>query len=119
MLRPQTWYLALAAVCAALTAIFGGGTTPMLVVLVLGAVGAVGAIPLYKNRKLQASVVLLVMALLVAWYVLLAVLNRNIGGTYQFHWTDVMPAVAIVLSFLARKGILHDEKVMKGYDRIR
>lgn len=119
MLRPQTWYLVLAVIFSALTAIFGGGTTPMLIVLIAAIVAAGGAIPLFKNRKLQASVVLLSMALLVVWYILLAVFNRNIGGTYQFHWTDVMPAVAIIFCFLARKGIVHDEKVMKGYDRIR
>ena len=119
MLRPQTWYLVLAVICVALAAIFGGGTTLMLVFLIVAALAAGGAIPLFKNRRLQASVVLLSMALLVVWYVLLAVLNRNIGGTYQFHWTDAMPALAIVFCFLARKGIVHDEKVMKGYDRIR
>ncbi len=119
MLRPQTWYLVLAALCSALAAVFNTGSTLMLILLVLAAITAAAIIPLYKNRKRQAAATLLPMALLLAWYVLLAVLNRNIGGAYAFSLADALPAVAIILVFMARKGIVHDEKVVRAYDRIR
>ena len=119
MLRPQTWYLLLAAICSAIAAFTTTGTTLMLVLLIVAAVTACAVVPLYGRRKLQAAAALLPMALLLVWYVLLAVLNRNMGGEYSFHLTDAMPALAIVLVFMARKGILHDEKVVKAYDRIR
>jgi hypothetical protein len=35
------------------------------------------------------------------------------------HWQYALPAAAIIFIFIARKGIVHDEKVVRSYDRIR
>lgn len=115
MLRPQTWYLVLAAVCIVVCMIAGAGTTAQLVALLLAAVATLADIPLFKNRKLQATVCVVAMAFLLAWYVMLAVY----ATAYTMEWQDVLPAVAILLIFMARKGILHDEKVVRSLDRIR
>ena len=115
MLRPQTWYLLAAAVCAIVCAIAGAGTTLQLVLLLAAAVASLADIPLFNNRKLQASVALLPMVLLLAWYVALALY----AVPQTMHWQYVLPAVGILLVFMARKGIVHDEKVVRSYDRIR
>ena len=115
MLRPQTWYLVLAAISMLVCMLAGAGTTLQLVLLIVAAVAALAIIPLYKDRKLQARLCLLPIALLLAWYVLLA----TCAVPEILHWNDALPAVAIVLVFMARKGILHDEKVVRALDRIR
>ena len=55
------------------------------------------------------------MLALLAWYVLLAVY----GGPENMRWQYVLPAVAIVLLFMARKRIIKDEKLVRSLDRIR
>ena len=74
---------------------------------------------LYKNRPCQALVTLIPIVLLLAWYLLVGVENRNSGGSFTLRWTDALPAVAIVLTFLARQGIRADEKLVRSTDRIR
>ncbi|MBR1416167.1 MAG: DUF4293 family protein [Prevotella sp.] len=115
MLRPQTWYLLAAAVCMLVCAIAGAGTTLQLVLLLVAALTALADMALFNNRKLQAALALLPMALLLAWYVVLALY----AVPEIMHWQYVLPAVAILLVFMARKGIVHDEKVVRSYDRIR
>ena len=66
-------------------------------------------------RKLQAALCLLPMLALLAWYVLLAVY----AVPEIMHWQYVLPAVGILAVFMARNGIVHDEKVVRAYDRIR
>lgn len=92
---------------------------PLFATLLLSALLALTDIFLYTKRKLQAQLCLLHMLLLVLWYVWLAVLPASLGGEPVFHWPAVLPAVAIVLSFMARKGILADERLVRSLDRIR
>ncbi len=115
MLRPQTWYLVLAAICIVICGIVGAGTTIMLALLLLAGVVAVADIFLYKNRNLQANVCLLSMALLLAWLVMLPVYYDVVAMKWQY----VLPLLALLLVFYARKNIVHDEKVVRAYDRIR
>ena len=115
MLRPQTWYLLLAAVVALVSLIAAPGSLLQAVLLAVAAVAAVAAVPLYKNRRAQAALCLLTMALVLAWYVLLAL--KADGSTLSL-W-QALPAVTVVLVFMARKGIVHDEKVVRSYERIR
>lgn len=116
--RKQTVFLLLAAVALVLGAVMTGYTVLMLVLLIVAAMLAAGTIFLFKKRKLQSRVALYTIILPVAWYVLLAVLNRQLGGIV-LQWYDVLPAVAIVFLFLAYKGIQHDEKLVRSLDRIR
>lgn len=61
----------------------------------------------------QAKLCLLGLFVIFAWYVLLAV--------YQGYVTtiDSLPMVNAILIFLARRGILADEKLVRAADRIR
>ena len=74
---------------------------------------------LYKNRPRQAMFCMGLMVLTLIYYVALAVYNHSMNGTLQLTWPMVLPAVAIVLLFMARKRILKDEKLVRSLDRIR
>lgn len=115
MLRPQTWYLLGAALCIILCALIGAGTTVQLVLLIVAAAASVATVPLFKNRRVQAVCCLVPMALLLIWYVMLGVYFT----AQELQWQHALPAVALLLLFMARKGIVHDEKVVRSYDRIR
>ncbi len=117
--RKQTIYLLLAfiafAVCAICdqTVAFCCGWSAALSLFTLGNVF------LYKNRKRQSLLCVVFMALAVIYYVALAVFNHGAGGSLVLTWPMALPAVAIVLLFLAYKGIQHDEKLVRSLDRIR
>lgn len=92
---------------------------PMLVVLLLSSLLSIVAVFLYMKRKLQATMCLWNMLLLVIWYLGLAVLPTQNGGELALEWPAVLPAIGIVLIFMARKGIIADEKLVRSMDRIR
>lgn len=117
--RKQTIFLLLSAIALGIAAFANTGTWVMLAVLIVTVIMALGNIFLYKNRKRQALVALCTMFLIVLWYVLLAVRNRNLAGSVQLHWQDALPMLAVLLLFLARQGIIKDEKLVRSLDRIR
>ncbi|MBQ6063306.1 MAG: DUF4293 domain-containing protein [Prevotella sp.] len=80
------------------------------------------AIFMFKNRKLQASLCTWCMILNLAWYVYLAfcVINEfMLAGTPHFHIAVCFPLIAIVFYYMARRGIMADEKLVRSMDRIR
>ena len=114
--RKQTLFL-LAAATALLVAVFmNTATKPMLVLLAVAAALCLTDIFLFKRRKLQALLTLPVMLLIVAWYILLA---TGAQGDSVYVWPNALPLLALLFTFLARKGILHDEKLVRSLDRIR
>lgn len=94
---------------------------PMFAVLLLSCPVALLAIFLYNNRPLQGRLCLLNILLYVVWYVLLAVNTRIGGNEVAFHlaFAACLPALALILSFMAYKGIQHDERLVRAADRIR
>ena len=113
--RKQTLFLLLAAICLGLAAFLAHGTLLMTILLIVAALTALCCIFLYKNRKLQATITLPVLAVLVLWYILLSVYY----GWNMLGWADALPLAALLFTFLARKGIIHDEKLVRSLDRIR
>jgi hypothetical protein len=110
--RIQTVYLLLAAVALIVGCIFEpmgynkgllGGMSLLTLIVVF----------LYKSRPLQASLCVALMGLCVIYYIALAVMHPVL------EWFVALPMVAILFLFLARKGILKDEKLVKSLDRIR
>ena len=85
------------------------------VVLIVAAVLCAAIVPLHKNRMLQAGLCLLPIVAMLAWYLILALY----AVPEIMHWQYVLPAVGILAVFMARKGIVHDEKVVRALDRIR
>ena len=109
--RKQTLFLLLAAivavVCGALRLQWIDGL--LLIVALL----AVYTIFQYKRRMLQARLCLVGLFGFLVWYILLAV--------FQGYATmvDSLPMVGAILTFMARKGIIADEKLVRAADRIR
>ena len=78
---------------------------------------------LYKHRILQMRVATFCMILLVAWYiaygVIIYLLCSAAGMKWFTHSTAAFPAVAFILLYLAVRGIMKDEKLVRSLDRLR
>ncbi len=94
--------------------------------VILVALDALSAIFLYKNRPLQikCSYVNCIQILLV--YGLFFFYHYSFFSKEQYEYyettmfiTLAFPAVALILNFLAIRGIKKDEKLIKSLDRIR
>ena len=68
---------------------------------------------IYKRRMLQARLCLCGVAVVLVWYVLLAVFQGYATNI------DALPMVNAILIFLARRGIIADERLVRAADRIR
>ncbi len=94
-----------------------------LILLILSCTFGSMAIFTYKNRKLQALECALCITFTFLWAVIFGVwafsgLIDN-GGEMKPSFTACLPVVALILFFLARKGILKDEALVRAADRIR
>lgn len=110
--RIQTVYLLLAAIVLIVGCVFepmgyNKGLTGSMAFLTLAVVF------LYKHRTTQAKLCAVLMAIGIVYYIALAVMQPVL------QWYTVMPMVAVLFLFLARKGIIKDEKLVKSLDRIR
>ena len=96
-----------------------------LAILLPTAAIATYTIFIYHNRKMQALFCLFNMLLVIGWYVCYFVIAQMVGdkawGTIDFRptWPAVFPAISLICYFLARRGILADEKLVRSMDRIR
>ena len=91
-------------------------------VLVLSSLLSISTIWLYNNRMLQSRLCACNLFLLVAWYIVLGVMARNvISADTSFHvgFAVCLPAVSIILVQMARVAILKDEKRVRDSERIR
>lgn len=117
--RKQTLFLLVSVVLLVVSAISLVATVVAPIVLGIASVASVATIFLYKQRKLQATLCLVIMLVIVGWYVVLAVSPQPDGSPQLLSWAHVLPMVSIILTFMARKGILADEKLVRSLDRIR
>ena len=94
----------------------------LLAIQVLTASIGVWAIVGFRNRPRQAKLCVVNMLLLIAWYALAAFYTLHVGyRDYSFH-ADLaicFPLIAIILYWMARRGVLADEKLVRAADRIR
>ena len=94
----------------------------LLAIQVLTAYIGVWAIVGLRNRPRQAKLCVVNMLLLIVWYALAAFYTLHVGyRDYTFH-ADLaicFPLIAIILYWMARRGVLADEKLVKAADRIR
>lgn len=91
-------------------------------ILTLSAILSAATIFLFHNRMLQSRMCLCNLFLLLAWYVVLGVQTRNaVSADTVFHisFAACLPAVALILVFMARIAIIKDEKLVRAADRIR
>ena len=95
----------------------------MMGILVITATLVFFDIWLYKHRALQMRIVTFCMILLVAWYIVYGVISYLLCAEFQAlwrpHWTAALPAAAFILLYLAFRGILKDEMLVRSLDRLR
>ena len=98
--------------------------TPMalFVLLLIATTLTILAIFLYKRRALQMRIVVFCMILLVGYYAYLGFLvymAHADGCAYTPSVTAAFPFISIVLDYLAFRGILKDELMVRSLDRLR
>jgi len=113
--RLQTVYLLVAVVLGMVFFL----AWPLFVMQILASAISLIAIFLFKNRPAQASLCLAAVLVNLAWYVCLAVLIHQGAMSEQLPYTVCLPIIAAILCFMARRGVLADEKRVRDSDRIR
>ncbi len=96
----------------------------LLVLLALGAVAAVAAIFLFRNRKLQKNI---------SWASIICTIGAVAFGVFYFMQQGqamgatvideepgaALPLIAVVFSLLAIRSITKDDKLVRSADRLR
>jgi len=81
------------------------------------------AIFMFRRRALQMRVCVFNMILLVGWYICYGVFAYILGGVFEASFRPsaiaAIPFASIVLLYLAFRGILKDEMLVKSLDRLR
>ena len=94
----------------------------LFAILLLTCPIALIAIFSYRNRMVQSRFCVFNLLLILGWYVVYAVVSTHISesaGNFSVSLTAALPAVAMILYFMARKAILADEALVRSADRIR
>ena len=94
----------------------------LFAIQVLTASIGVWAIMGFRNRQRQTKLCVANILLLVVWYALAAFYALHIGfRDYTFHANIAIcfPVVAMIFYWMARKGVMADEKLVRAADRIR
>ena len=89
-------------------------------ILLLSAIIALCTIFLFRNRMLQVRMTifgsLLLIGYYIAFFVFMFILNAM---SFQLGWALCLPAVCIILNYLAFRAIYRDELMVKAADRLR
>ncbi|MBR1400561.1 MAG: DUF4293 domain-containing protein [Prevotella sp.] len=93
----------------------------LFAILLLTCPIAIAAIFMYRNRMLQARLCLFNMLLLLGWIIVYAVFSFTRGeqATFQPMFAACLPFISLILHFLAHRGIIADERLVRSMDRIR
>ncbi len=85
------------------------------------AVLAFTTIFLFKKRMLQIRLTIFSSVMLIGYYIALVAYIMMLAEetTFSASWTVCLPFVAIILNWLAIRGIGADEALVKAYDRLR
>ena len=78
---------------------------------------------LYKKRMMQISFTVANIILMVGYYVLLAItvwsISDALNADWHLHFPVIFPLISIVLSYLALRGVMKDEALVRSLDRLR
>ncbi|MBR3079274.1 MAG: DUF4293 domain-containing protein [Prevotella sp.] len=91
----------------------------LFVIQMLASAISLYTIFIYKHRPRQAALCLVSIFVNLIWYIVLAVLIHQGRLSENIPWTACLPIIAAILCFMARKGIIADEKLVRAADRIR
>ena len=120
--RKQTVFLLLAVILGVVTLSTRFYSWAMFIILLLASSIDLLTIFIYKQRMRQALLCVVSLFIYIAWYVALIVYSKQVApDAVGFHlsWEVALPAVAAILTLMARKGIIADEKMVRAADRIR
>lgn len=95
----------------------------MFLLLFLTAVSSSVAVFLYKRRMLQVRLAVFGGLFLVGYYIVLIafvyLFKSRLEADFTVNWTVAFPAVALILEYLAFRGIMKDELIVRSLDRLR
>ena len=95
---------------------------PLFVFLALASLLSLVTIFAYRNRKLQMKLCRLNLLLICLWYAVFAYfvfVGFKETGSFHQAIAATLPFVSAVLQWLAHRGIVADEKLVRAADRIR
>lgn len=95
----------------------------LFALLLLTSTGLLLDIFLYRTRLVQSRLAMLGCILLVGWYVVYGAFWFLLGAKYHAEFSPepwaAFPAVACIFAYLAFRGILKDEALVRSLDRLR
>lgn len=93
----------------------------LFAILLVVAILSFGTIFLFKKRMFQIRLTIFSSVMLIGYYMTLVALIFMIADDASFtpSWTICLPFAALVLNWLAIRGIGADEALVKAYDRLR
>ena len=93
----------------------------LFAILMVVAILSFVTIFLFKKRMLQIRLTIFISIMLIGYYLALVALALMLaeGTSFTPSWIICLPFVAIVLNWLAIRGIGADEALVKAYDRLR
>jgi hypothetical protein len=99
-------------------------TWPLTVIFSVVALLSFLNIFFYRNRMRQMRICVFLMFLSAGSIGLMFYYNWVVGAKFEtthtlYQWRFVLPAICIILQYLARRRIHRDELLVKAYDRIR
>jgi hypothetical protein len=98
---------------------------PWALTTIMGITGVleIMGIFLFRKRALQMRLCTFCIILLVGWYVALVafayIMGDGLVGEYRPEVWAAIPAINAILLYLAFRGILHDEMLVRSLDRLR
>lgn len=98
-------------------------TWPLIAAVILISLIALMTIFLFRNRRVQMSVALVVIILSIVLVAILSGYSYFIMRTYSMTIIPdlkmALPVLIVISSLLAYRGIKKDEQLVKSYDRLR
>ena len=93
----------------------------LFAILLVVALLSFGTIFLFKKRMLQIRLTIFSSVMLIGYYAALVAYIFMLAEdtTFSASWSICLPAVSIILNWLAIRGIGADEALVKAYDRLR
>lgn len=100
-----------------------GSMLPLTIPFMLIALLSLAAIFLYRNRKLQMMLTLVLIGLSVISILIFGIYILFIAKKYTadivFNIKVLLPVLIVLCLILAQRGIKNDEDLVKSYDRLR
>lgn len=125
--RIQTLYLLICLVLTVVCMYFevGAENHPWALTAIMAVTGILEfmGIFLFRRRALQMRLCTFCIILLVGWYVALVafayILGDGLVGEFRPQLWAAIPAINAILLYLAFRGILRDEMLVRSLDRLR